>query len=68
MGASATCTGQMLAAGLARQSGNLGAIKARFAARREAEGGDSEAHSLCVFIPDRVGYSIKNLLTKQAQG
>lgn len=43
-------------------------IKARFAARKEAQGEEIEEHSLCVFIPDLVGYFIKNLSTKQAQG
>lgn len=54
----------MLAAGFAKQSGNLVGIKTGFLTRKEAEGEEIKGYSLCVFIPDPVGYCINHLSTK----
>lgn len=48
----------------AKQSENLVGIKTRFPNRKEAEGAETKGYSLCVFIPDLVGYGIKHLSTK----
>lgn len=56
--------GQMLVAGFAKQSGNLVGIKTGFLTRKEAEGEEIKGYSLCVFIPDLVGYCINHLSTK----
>lgn len=57
----------MLAAGFAKQSGNLLGIKTGFPARK-ATGEEIRGYSLCVFIPYLVCYCVEYLSTKGASG